>query len=64
MKKLIILYGIFIVGGFGFFIQESPLQKSMQRGSEVYTDFCMNCHLPDGKGVEGLSRPLPAQITC
>ena len=26
------------------------LQKSISRGKEVYTDFCMQCHLATGKG--------------
>lgn len=26
------------------------LVKSIQRGKEVYTDFCMQCHLGNGKG--------------
>lgn len=30
--------------------QKSDLQKSIDRGKEVYTDFCMQCHLATGKG--------------
>lgn len=29
---------------------KSDLQKSIKRGKEVYTDFCMQCHLATGKG--------------
>jgi mono/diheme cytochrome c family protein len=29
---------------------KSDLQKSISRGKEVYTDFCMQCHLATGKG--------------
>jgi len=32
--------------------------ESMDRGIIVYEDFCMNCHLPDGKGVEKITPPL------
>jgi len=28
------------------------LAKSIQRGKEVYTDFCVQCHLANGKGTE------------
>lgn len=28
------------------------------RGSQVYSDFCINCHLPDGKGIAGNFPPL------
>ncbi len=29
---------------------KTNLQKSINRGKEVYTDFCMQCHLATGKG--------------
>lgn len=29
---------------------KGDLQKSINRGKEVYTDFCMQCHLATGKG--------------
>ncbi|MCF7567761.1 cytochrome c [Sabulilitoribacter arenilitoris] len=35
-----------------------PLKESIERGSEIYADFCVTCHLPDGKGVEGTFPPL------
>ena len=35
-----------------------PLTESIERGSEIYTDFCMSCHLADGKGVENVYPPL------
>ena len=38
--------------------QEAPLKESIMRGSEIYTDFCMQCHLPNGVGVENLFPPL------
>jgi len=38
--------------------QETGLQKSMKRGSLVYEDFCVTCHLPTGKGVAGAFPPL------
>lgn len=39
--------------------QQNPeMQKSIQRGSVVYEDFCMQCHLPDGKGVPKAFPPL------
>lgn len=28
------------------------------RGRQVYSDFCINCHLPDGKGIAGNFPPL------
>lgn len=38
--------------------QEPKLKESIQRGSIVYDDFCMTCHLPDGKGVPKAFPPL------
>lgn len=38
--------------------QDPKLKESMQRGSVVYDDFCMTCHLPDGKGVPKAFPPL------
>ena len=31
-------------------IQETHLQKSILAGKEIYSDFCIQCHLSDGKG--------------
>ena len=38
--------------------QNPELKKSIERGSVVYEDFCMQCHLPDGKGVPKAFPPL------
>lgn len=58
MKKIVLLYILGIAISFGFFTQESPLQKSIRKGAEVYTDFCVTCHLPNGKGIPGAFPPL------
>ncbi len=38
--------------------QNPQLKKSIERGATVYEDFCMQCHLPDGKGVPQTYPPL------
>ncbi|WP_299437319.1 cytochrome c [uncultured Aquimarina sp.] len=38
--------------------QETELSKSIIRGEEIYVDFCMQCHLPDGKGTPKIFPPL------
>ncbi|NMH88616.1 c-type cytochrome [Flavivirga algicola] len=38
--------------------QTDPLKESIKRGHEIYTDFCVSCHLPTGKGVEKVYPPL------
>ncbi len=39
-------------------IQDSKLPESIARGREIYSDFCMQCHLPDGKGTPKVFPPL------
>lgn len=41
-------------------VQVSEIQdsESYKRGKEVYTDFCITCHLSDGKGIIGTFPPL------
>ncbi len=38
--------------------QETELSKSIVRGEEIYIDFCMQCHLHDGKGTPKVFPPL------
>ena len=39
-------------------LQQTPLQESIARGKEVYTDFCVQCHLATGKGNGTTFPPL------
>lgn len=45
-----------------FFISCNPSKKnnseSFQRGEIIYQDFCVSCHLPNGKGVDKVFPPL------
>ncbi|MFI0430901.1 c-type cytochrome [Mariniflexile sp. HMF6888] len=43
---------------FTSFSQTNALKASIERGEEIYTDFCVSCHLPNGKGVEKVYPPL------
>ena len=38
--------------------QTDPLKESKVRGREIYNDFCVSCHLPNGKGIERIYPPL------
>lgn len=40
------------------YVQTDPLKESIERGSEIYVDFCITCHLPAGEGVDGVYPPL------
>lgn len=37
---------------------ETQFAQSIKRGALVYEDFCITCHLPDGKGEENTFPPL------
>jgi len=38
--------------------QAFDLKASVARGKEVYTSFCISCHMEQGTGVENLYPPL------
>lgn len=37
---------------------QTPLAGSMARGSTLYQDLCVECHMPQGQGVTGTFPPL------
>jgi len=58
MKQLILCY-VVIVSYFGLILYQDPkLEASIERGSEIYADFCVTCHLEDGEGVAYTFPPL------
>lgn len=60
MKTFLLIYFTAIIGlSFYLFQDQDPkLAESMQRGSEIYADFCVTCHLPKGEGVVNTFPPL------
>jgi nitrite reductase (NO-forming) len=40
------------------FIPDQSLKESIKRGKEVYTLFCQNCHMEDGKGTPEINPPV------
>ncbi|MFV8226498.1 c-type cytochrome [Christiangramia aquimixticola] len=38
--------------------EKSPLTESIKRGKDIYSDLCVTCHLPTGKGIPGTYPPL------
>lgn len=58
MKTFLILYLAAITGLSIYFFQDPALEESIQRGSEIYTDFCVTCHLEKGEGVANTFPPL------
>lgn len=43
---------------FSIIFNNDDLSKSIARGKEVYTDFCVTCHKPDGTGTPKFFPPL------
>lgn len=58
MKTFFITYLLAIIGLTAFLFQDPALEESMQRGSEIYADFCVTCHLEKGEGVANTFPPL------
>tara|TARA_R110002073_G_scaffold2261_3_gene15583 strand:+ start:3197 stop:3601 length:405 start_codon:yes stop_codon:yes gene_type:complete len=38
--------------------QDKELEESISRGADIYSDFCINCHMANGEGVEKTFPPL------
>tara|TARA_R110000868_G_scaffold88088_2_gene245734 strand:+ start:3602 stop:4003 length:402 start_codon:yes stop_codon:yes gene_type:complete len=58
MKLLIVGLITYITIVFALTYQKDPLNESIARGKDIYTDFCINCHLPSGLGQENIYPPL------
>lgn len=41
-----------------FLFQDKELHDSIQRGKDIYSDFCVTCHLANGEGVAYTYPPL------
>lgn len=54
------LLGTLLVGCFFSlaFMQPFNMTKSITNGKKVYVNNCMNCHMEDGKGLEGAFPPI------
>lgn len=60
MKSFLLTYFTAVIS-LSFYLfqgQDSELTESMQRGSEIYADFCVTCHLQQGEGVANTFPPL------
>ncbi|MDB4270934.1 cytochrome c [bacterium] len=58
MKFIICSYLLIVSGVTYFLIQDKELKESIQRGKDIYTDFCISCHQETGEGVENTFPPL------
>jgi nitrite reductase (NO-forming) len=55
--QLVLVLALFLLGASSF-VQRFDLTKSIARGKEAYSANCQNCHLADGKGLQGAFPPL------
>jgi len=58
IRVFLIVYSLILTGICSFLKQEKTLEDSIQAGSEIYQDFCVQCHLQNGEGVSGVFPPL------
>ena len=58
MKVHAVIFTFLLSGMTVCFSQNSELKASMQRGVEIYSDFCASCHLEQGEGIAHTFPPL------
>jgi mono/diheme cytochrome c family protein len=59
--KIIVLIYLLSLGIFSSLLFQNKTKKeSIKAGSEIYQDFCLQCHLSSGIGVSGVFPPLKA----
>lgn len=58
MKTFIISYITIVTCLIYLLFQEKEFEESIARGSVLYADFCITCHLETGEGVENIFPPL------
>ena len=58
MKVFLIIYLFFISFIFNFIQKEKSFEESISDGKLIYEDFCVQCHLNNGEGIEKIYPPL------
>lgn len=58
MKAFFLAYILSVISLSIYLFQDPKLEESIQRGAEIYTDFCATCHLEKGEGVANTFPPL------
>ena len=58
MKNALLIYCSSIIILSSSLTQQKSKAESILSGSEIYMDFCIRCHLPNGEGVRGIFPPL------
>ena len=61
MKKVFFILIAFPLTTFLVSFQDKPkpdLKASIERGRDIYTTYCMSCHMENGEGLEDVYPPL------
>ena len=58
MKVFLIIYLFFVSFIFNFIQKEKSFEESISDGKLIYEDFCIQCHLFNGEGIEKIYPPL------
>ena len=58
MKYVLIIYCSSLIILSSSLTQQKSKAESILSGSEIYMDFCIRCHLPNGEGVKDIFPPL------
>ena len=58
MKVFLIIYLFFVGFIFNFIQKEKSFEESISHGKLIYEDFCIQCHLLNGEGVQKIYPPL------
>ncbi len=55
VQLVFVIIGLFVLSRSVF---QSGAAKSIERGKEVYTNYCQNCHMEDGMGTPDVFPPV------
>ena len=58
MKYVLIIFCSSLIILSSSLTQQKSKAESILSGSEIYMDFCVRCHLPNGEGVKDIFPPL------
>ena len=58
MKVFLIIYLFFVSFIFNIIQKEKSFEESISDGKLIYEDFCIQCHLFNGEGIEKIYPPL------
>ena len=58
MKSIMLVYTALVAYTSACLYQDADLKSSIERGKDLYSDFCVTCHMANGEGVANVFPPL------